>query len=153
MTTLYRLFDGDGRLLYIGVTDELDRRMGVHSRLKPWWPQVSATRTESFESRSAAFVAEAAAIANEQPLHNVRVARPAVGLLGQTLRTLRQDRGLTVEKLAAKADTAAKTIYRIEAGEDCTMRILDRIATALDMDLLAFLRLLGIDLSPEKASA
>lgn len=69
---LYRCFDADDRLLYIGATYNLERRTKAHAHRSPWWPQVARVTSESFEFRWQAMTAERAAIVNEKPLHNRR---------------------------------------------------------------------------------
>lgn len=71
MTTLYRLWNREHALLYVGVTDDLERRMEQHEAEKPWWSEVSQTSTESLPSRRMALEAEARAIFWEQPRYNV----------------------------------------------------------------------------------
>ena len=71
MTTLYRLFDADERLLYIGIADKWTSRMTQHAAEKAWWSDVASTRFESFPTRDEACAAEKAAIIAERPLHNV----------------------------------------------------------------------------------
>jgi hypothetical protein len=43
-TAVYWLWAVDGRLLYIGMTNDVERRMEQHAADKSWWPQV-ASRT------------------------------------------------------------------------------------------------------------
>lgn len=71
MTTLYRLFDADGALLYIGIAGNPGRRFGQHGTNKTWWSQVATITLEHHPTRDAADAAERAAILAEQPLHNV----------------------------------------------------------------------------------
>lgn len=42
---LYRLYNADKELLYIGVTNGLDLRFYEHARSKPWWGEVTAYAT------------------------------------------------------------------------------------------------------------
>jgi predicted GIY-YIG superfamily endonuclease len=70
MTTVYRCFDAEDRLLYVGMTDHLDARMAVH-RSKSWWSQVARTETEEFSKRAVAREMERLACQVEGPLHNV----------------------------------------------------------------------------------
>lgn len=67
---LYRFYDGDGALLYVGITGHLPTRLEQHRREKPWWDSVATVTTESFADRSSVELAERAAIRAEQPLHN-----------------------------------------------------------------------------------
>jgi predicted GIY-YIG superfamily endonuclease len=70
-TALYRLRDATGRLLYIGISSDPLRRWPEHAADKPWWADVSDLSMQWFESRPAALAAEARAIRDERPLHNV----------------------------------------------------------------------------------
>lgn len=70
-TALYRLFDQDGALLYIGIAVDPEVRLRVHSREKTWWPQVAQRSIEWFASRPEAEAAEIQAITSESPTHNV----------------------------------------------------------------------------------
>lgn len=70
-TALYRLFDAEGALLYVGITVNVEQRWTEHERAKPWWPQVAEKRVEWFENRPLALTAELQAIKTERPIHNV----------------------------------------------------------------------------------
>ncbi len=70
-TALYRFFDADGALLYVGITHDIEQRWAAHERDKPWWPQVAERPVEWFESRRLALQAELKAIREEAPVHNV----------------------------------------------------------------------------------
>lgn len=70
-TALYRLFDAEGRLLYVGIAYNPRARWLGHSSTKPWWKQVARREVEWHETRSAALGAEAEAIVNERPLYNI----------------------------------------------------------------------------------
>jgi len=68
-TALYRHFDADGRLLYVGITENLPSRDRQH-RASPWHGKIAETKTQWFDSREDAARAEAQAITTERPLHN-----------------------------------------------------------------------------------
>ena len=72
-TTLYRMFDGSGQLLYVGVTATVRgaTRFGEHAKGKWWWPDVKALTVEHYMTREAAESAERRAIQSEAPLHNI----------------------------------------------------------------------------------
>lgn len=69
--SLYRFFDGDGNLLYIGITNCLPRRLGDHERYKSWFSDVASVSVETFPNRESVLAAEKAAIRAESPMHNV----------------------------------------------------------------------------------
>jgi len=68
---LYRFFDHDGLLLYVGITNDLGTRLSDHRRDKPWWAEVARVMVAQFESREAVLAAEKVAIRTEQPKYNV----------------------------------------------------------------------------------
>lgn len=68
-TVLYRLYDERSVLLYVGITEELPKRLLRHSA-RLWWPEVHTVCLEAYESRTQALRAESRAIAVEGPLHN-----------------------------------------------------------------------------------
>ncbi|MFD3532069.1 DUF6907 domain-containing protein [Streptomyces sp. NPDC058664] len=72
-TALYRLFDAHDRLLYIGITKNLEQRWTGHrysATSSTWWPEVARKAIEWYPTREAADKAETAAILSEAPLHN-----------------------------------------------------------------------------------
>lgn len=75
-TTLYRLHNTQGQLLYVGITANLRARFTQHARTKTWWHDVDHSKTilEWCENRGVAEIRESEAVATEGPLHNVLVA-------------------------------------------------------------------------------
>ena len=74
-TTLYRHFDENGVLLYVGISRKLLARIYNHEIRSPWFHLVHNIRTTHFPSAELAESAEAVAIATEFPLHNVSEGR------------------------------------------------------------------------------
>jgi hypothetical protein len=70
-TILYRAFDRDGRLLYVGITKDFHLRQN-HHKLHRMWAQEAIWTLESYPSRELALAAEAVAIRSEHPLFNVQ---------------------------------------------------------------------------------
>ena len=70
-TTLYRFFDAQDRLLYVGIAGRPAGRAHQHSKKKEWWTEVTHSTYEHFTTREAAAAAEVAAIVTEQPVYNV----------------------------------------------------------------------------------
>src|SRR5580692_4982675 len=111
-TALYRLYADDGALLYVGVADDLRDRLLTHEREKPWWPAVVRKTASWYDTRKDAELAEAAVIADEHPVHNVRTYS---GLLGRA----------RVPREALKVDTPVELklmrrlhMYRLDHGVD-----------------------------------
>lgn len=75
--TLYRYFDSDGELLYVGITAHGHSRAEVHRSQSLWWAAAASATFEHHPNRAAALRAEAAAILAENPLYNVRGVDPA----------------------------------------------------------------------------
>lgn len=68
--SLYRLFDADGRLIYVGLTHSMADRLKSH-RSKWWWPQVADLSVVRFADLVEAQQAEIGAIATELPRWNI----------------------------------------------------------------------------------
>jgi predicted GIY-YIG superfamily endonuclease len=75
-TTLYRLYDANDVLLYVGISGKWLARMAQHAAGKGWWDDVATVRREAFPTRAEALAAEVQAIRDEGPLHNVRGRSP-----------------------------------------------------------------------------
>lgn len=79
-TTLYRLFDRNGALLYVGISGRWFRRMHEHAGTQGWWDNVAMVKRQSFETRDAALAVEAQAIRDENPQYNQRGRAPQKSL-------------------------------------------------------------------------
>lgn len=79
-TALYRHFDSDGVLLYVGVTWDLRQRAMLHASASVWYPYSVRCEAEWLDNREEAFAAESAAIRRELPLFNIRhsISDPAL---------------------------------------------------------------------------
>lgn len=73
---VYRVYDATGRLIYIGATSNLPKRLTYH-RSQAWWWSLAAHVTESqvYPDMEAAHDAEWAAIAAESPAFNLALKR------------------------------------------------------------------------------
>lgn len=70
-TVLYRYFDSDNRLLYVGITKNQSRRFSQHNSKAQWIDQIHTATFQHFDTREEALSAEANAIRNENPIHNI----------------------------------------------------------------------------------
>ena len=97
---LYRHFDAQGRLLYVGVSVNPSRRDVWHKNCSAWMRDVASSTVEWFDGREAALQAEINAIVRETPLHNkvgqpdpdacgLNPARAVVSALGGATRVAR----------------------------------------------------------------
>jgi predicted GIY-YIG superfamily endonuclease len=69
---LYRFFDAEDRLLYVGITVGIAARLAKHEVEKSWYSQIARIAVEHFPTRGAVLAAERAAIQAEKPLYNIQ---------------------------------------------------------------------------------
>lgn len=69
---IYRCFDGDGNLLYIGRTKALKTRISSHVVWSEWWTEVRQIARTPGLTKEEAILAERLAIRSEHPKHNVQ---------------------------------------------------------------------------------
>lgn len=69
-TCVYRVFDAQGRLLYVGITYSVFLRLGKHNDNAPWAHYATTITLERFKTREEAEAAEAEAILTEDPVWN-----------------------------------------------------------------------------------
>jgi len=74
-TTLYRFYNIDDVLLYVGITEAGAMRWSSHRRGKEWWGDVARVTVDHFPDRQTAAEAEVRAIKTEGPLYNVMHSR------------------------------------------------------------------------------
>jgi hypothetical protein len=72
MTDLYRHYDDQGKLLYVGVSKSTLIRLGRHEANAHWYERISQIKIEKHPSREAALEAERKAIQTENPLCNIQ---------------------------------------------------------------------------------
>ena len=69
-TDLYRHFDSNGTLLYIGISLSTLNRLGQHKDNSHWFNSISNITIEKFNTREEALLAEKDSIINEKPYYN-----------------------------------------------------------------------------------
>lgn len=102
-TAVYRLFDAEGNLLYVGCSCTPDPRIDQH-RGKPWWPEVTDVTVTWLPDRFTALRYEAEAILAEGPRHNLRRTDPDLISAPAATRTRSADTGLTFDEVASEVD-------------------------------------------------
>lgn len=70
-TALYRFYDADNALLYVGVSRSLPDRWNWHRCRTGWYARARLVSLSFYPSRRDAFCAEAAAIRTQHPLFNI----------------------------------------------------------------------------------
>lgn len=68
---VYRLYDNDGYLVYVGISQDTRLRFAQHRRSGRFWNRVTYATVMSYDSRWIAEAVEAYVIANEGPIFNV----------------------------------------------------------------------------------
>lgn len=71
-TALYRLYNRDRELLYVGITSSVERRMREHADDKAWWPEVhmATSKVTWWDDEDTARKQESDAIRSELPRYN-----------------------------------------------------------------------------------
>ncbi len=70
-TKLYRHFDKDGALLYVGISTNVVVRLSQHSKYSHWFDEITNITIESYPTRDDALDAETKAIQTENPKYNI----------------------------------------------------------------------------------
>lgn len=86
-TKLYRHYDADGVLLYVGISIGAMRRLIEHLNGSDWSGDIAHVRIETHPTLQAALEAEQIAIQNERPKYNV-IHNGKVGLVHRRPRRL-----------------------------------------------------------------
>lgn len=120
-TTLYRFFDADGQLLYVGITDRRRARWHEHATTKTWWDTAAAATLVHFDSREEAERAETEAIRTEAPRWNrsgavlvaLPIERPSCEELTELARRQPEaHRRMDVSQIATLFGVSEGTIHR-----------------------------------------
>lgn len=118
---LYRLYDADDQLLYVGITGNLEARLQGHSNYQSWWPQVARHTAEPVAFADARAL-ERRAIYDENPAFNRVGAKRTFSRKadvqdewGQRLIVAREAAGLTQVELAERLSVIHKSVVRWEA--------------------------------------
>lgn len=69
---VYRLFDANDQLLYVGCTSSPAERKHAHLNTSVWFSEVARSQMTVFPNRAKALAKESQAIATEHPKYNLR---------------------------------------------------------------------------------
>jgi predicted GIY-YIG superfamily endonuclease len=69
--TVYRLYDRNNRLIYVGCTYNLEPRLKQHRKVMWWASQIAKIKTETHPSRKAGLAAERRIRDTEHPRWNI----------------------------------------------------------------------------------
>lgn len=71
-TYLYRHFNAENELLYVGISLNAINRLGQHKDNSHWFDLICRVDIQNFNTKEEALDAETLAILNEKPKHNIR---------------------------------------------------------------------------------
>lgn len=70
MQYLYRAFDRNNRLLYVGISGKWSERLHQHERESKWMERTDYVKIERFDTRDEVAEAEKRAVVDEKPIYN-----------------------------------------------------------------------------------
>jgi excisionase family DNA binding protein len=110
-TAVYRVFDAEGALLYVGISNKFGTRWEHHASMQPWWPLANKQTVEWHPDRDTAEAIEVAAIKTECPrfnvIHAIKPPKPPTERAVLPPSTYR-----TTTEVAAMAKTSRFTVER-----------------------------------------
>lgn len=113
---LYRHFDADGQLLYVGITNNPKRRLAEHKTRSVWAEQIGRVEVKWMRTREDALSEERVAIMIDKPLFNGGDRAPAKET-GDVLRDWMNRTGETQESLAEVTGISRSTISQMINGK------------------------------------
>lgn len=131
-TALYRFFDIEGSLIYVGISMNLPARFYQHERLSPWMTETSKITVTWYPTREAAMTAEFAAIETETPKYN------QVGLVRHQTEESPQERKISQRKhqsLAAMEREIVQAVETLEVAQVYALYTLSAVARRLDLSI------------------
>jgi predicted GIY-YIG superfamily endonuclease len=145
-TALYRHFNAQGQLLYVGITCDPVRRTATHFVNSDWAADLARIEVEWHDSKKAAIDAECRAIRSEQPVNNCGagqrkksgVSKPTGGIA---------DNSAILDRIARHLDATGETrtafgmrigndyglLNRLAAGHEPRQTTIARIEAALSI--------------------
>lgn len=106
MADLYRHFDKDGRLLYVGISLSAVHRLIQHKSTSHWFDEISKITIEKVDKFKIREV-EKKAIEKEKPLYNILFQS------GDLIRNKITGETITQTQLAKKLGVTRQTIYNL----------------------------------------
>ena len=126
---LYRCFDKQGALLYIGQSLSFFSRLEQHRQDSPWYNVVASVTIARFHTKAAAIEAEKKAIKAERPLHNKihnqKVLQDTADWYGIKIKTqwemkassFRRSRLLSLTDVMERTSLSERQIYSLTRKE------------------------------------
>lgn len=141
-TALYRHFDADGQLLYVGITHSPAKRNLQHSKKSNWFGEVAQSNVEWFSSRGDAEAEERRVIRAEKPVHNSDFKAPAtadhvylcpeIGEFANDVLAFGDKFGFKPSTILQKSCLNGKSWPRIITGYDITVGTVSKVRAWMD---------------------
>ena len=128
---VYRHFDADGRLLYVGSSADPFKRLAQHVATSKWMLDVAVVTLEKHETVSAMVNAERAAVMAQNPANNINLmSKPGIisrrdagkklwkgrAMLDDVREALANKRGEELAQIAKAVKISYDTLLRIRDG-------------------------------------
>lgn len=97
-TELYRHFDKNNTLLYVGVSLSYASRLAQHRDHAHWFQEVDTVKIERFSTRREALDAEKRAVVSENPRCNIQLRKTAAEIVREN-RRLRSEQSKSDSRL------------------------------------------------------
>ena len=114
-TALYRYFDPDGKLLYVGISLSPTYRQSQHRDSSHWYERIETMRVQWFDCRRDALDAERAAIKAECPECNVMHNRTVSAIDARMEQLADESRAELTQRV-----TRYQPAYAVKAAGDST---------------------------------
>lgn len=129
---VYRFFDTDDQLLYVGIARDLGARFASHRRRSEWWTLAVRGTTTAYPSRADAELAEGIAIHSEHPIHNL--SRPTEAKIARLEEAALESAGATqlvaeIERLRAVCEAQAIRITKMRGNIDAAREAYRKMRT------------------------
>lgn len=131
---VYRLWDADGNLLYIGSSYDPEKRCEAHRR-KPWWAEVARRTEEWFPHRGRAYAEEMKAIAVERSKYNAMGAPEYTTPQTEAVRQRNALAGLR-GKLIGAAGRVSDDVRTAARAAGYSAGVAHRMATLAEIEFL-----------------
>ncbi len=139
-TAVYRHYDADDVLLYVGMSSDPAKRFQQHKSVSQWAGDVVRTEIDWYETRNEAFTAEGQNIRALNPAHNGNKGRTTNGMLSEELAGIDDLREIyetlsMVEEYAELMGVSPEYVCRQVTGDPRRYARMVRSALTLHRDL------------------
>ena len=118
--TLYRFFDKNDVLLYVGISINAYNRAKQHQADKEWWPDVTQITLEKHPDRQSVELREKQVIAAESPLYNhcFNKPKPSIPSWDELAELANQMTGEEILEATQRAFIALQSFKRMETNNE-----------------------------------